>query len=353
MIKKTFLYLALGVLSMQISIPSFADSSIKIGETHNFVSTVLNEKRAIQVYLPASYNQYPNQKYPVVYLLDSESNFHYVTGIIEKLSKSPYPSIPEMVVIGIVNTDRARDLTPTQQKPQIKEGRLIEGKTGGNLAFFNFLETELMPDVEKKYRTNGLNVLIGHSFGGITALNHMLNGHKNIQAYIVHDPSIWWDDEIMLKRFKEVKHKDFQHKKLFLTQVGSSENTASLDSHYNGIQKFNQYLTQQPFAHLNYKYIQYEGEDHGTVPLKGNLDGLRYIFEGMQINIKSIPENPDLVKQHYTQLSQNLGFELQPSEVYLNAVFDYLKRSNNPKVTQQFQRYILSIYPQWQSKSTS
>ncbi|WEI21871.1 alpha/beta hydrolase-fold protein [Acinetobacter bereziniae] len=149
MIKKTFLYLALGVLSMQISIPSFADSSIKIGETHNFVSTVLNEKRAIQVYLPASYNQYPNQKYPVVYLLDSESNFHYVTGIIEKLSKSPYPSIPEMVVIGIVNTDRARDLTPTPQKPQIKEGRLIEGKTGGNLAFFNFLETELMPDVEK------------------------------------------------------------------------------------------------------------------------------------------------------------------------------------------------------------
>jgi predicted alpha/beta superfamily hydrolase len=353
MIKKTFLSLALGILSMQIPTHSFANNSIKIGETHTLASSVLNEKRAIQVYLPASYNKYPHQKYPVIYLLDSESNFHYVTGIVEKLSKSPYPSIPEMVVVGIVNTDRARDLTPTQQKPEIKEGRRIEGKTGGNIAFFNFLETELMPDMEKKYRTNGFNVLIGHSFGGITALNHMLNGHQNIQAYIVHDPSIWWDDEIMLKRFKDVKSKDFQHKKLFLTQVGSSENTASLDNHYNGIQKFNQYLSQQPFNDLNYKYVQYEGEDHGTIPLKGNLDGLRYIFEGMQLNIKDIPEHPDLVKQHYTRLSQNLGFELQPSEVYLDAVLDYLKRSNNPQAIQQFQNYILSIYPQWQMKSVS
>ncbi|WP_314340569.1 alpha/beta hydrolase-fold protein [Acinetobacter guillouiae] len=353
MLKKTSLYLALGVLIMQISIPTFADNSIRIGETHNFVSSVLNEKRPIQIYLPATYGKYPKQKYPVIYLLDSETNFHYLTGIVEKLSKSPYPSIPEMVVVGIVNTERARDLTPTKQKPEIKQGRVIEGETGGNVAFFKFLESELMPDIEKKYRTNGLNILIGHSFGGITALNHMLNGQQNIQAYIVHDPSIWWDDEIMLKRFKEANNQDFQHKTLFLTQVGASENTDSLDNHYKGIKKFNQYLSQQPFTQLNYKYVQYEGEDHGTVPIKGNLDGLRYIFEGMRVNIKAIPENPNLIKQHYAQLSQNLGFEIQPSEAYLDRVLDYLKRSNNPKVIQQFQDYILSIYPQWRVKTSS
>lgn len=345
MLNKTSLYFALGLLSLHISMQTFADNSIKIGETQNLSSAVLNEKRAIQVYLPASYTKYPNQTYPVIYLLDSESNFHYLTGIVEKLSKPPYPSIPEMIVIGIVNTDRARDLTPTQQKSDMKADRMIQGKTGGNIAFFKFLETELMPDIEKTYRTNGLSILIGHSFGGITALNHMLNGQKNIQAYIVHDPSIWWDDEIMLKRFKSADGKAFEYKKLFLTQAGHSKTTAKEDQHFNGIQKFNQYLNQRHFPHPHYKYVQYETEDHGSIPLKGNLDGLRYIFEGMQVNIKAVPENPDLVKQHHARLSQNLGFDIQPSKPYLDAVLNYLNTSDHPQSAKKFQEYIFSIYP--------
>jgi len=334
MFKKASLWFALS-FTIQLSTHTLADTEIRIGETQNISSSILNEKREIQIYLPPSYAKYPYQKYPVIYLLDGESNFHYLTGFVEKLSKPPYPSIPEMIVVGIVNTDRSRDLTPTLQKTSSKEGRRIEGKTGGNPAFFNFLDTELMPDIEKKYRTSGLNILIGHSFGGITALNHMLNGNKNIQAYIVHDPSIWWDNEVMLKRFKDAKNKDFNNKKLFLTQAGASDSKDALDSHYVGIQKFNQYLNQQPFKHFSYKYAQYEGEDHGSVPLKGNLDGLRYIFSGMQVNIKAIPENPNLVKEQYAQFSQNFGYDIQPSEAYLEAVLNYLKRSDHPEAVQQ------------------
>ena len=345
MLKKAFSWLTLTLMATQISTHVLANTPINIGEMHNISSSILNENRKIQVYLPPTYEKYPNQKYPVIYLLDSESNFHYLTGFVEKLSKAPYPSIPEMIVIGIVNTDRARDLTPTVQKadPDSKEMQLIQSATGGNAAFFKFLETEVMPDIKKTYRTNGLNILIGHSFGGITALNHILNGSQNMQAYIVHDPSIWWDDEVMLKRFRDAKGRNFNHKKLFLTQAGSNENQ---DRHYNGIQKFNAYLNEQPFTNLSYKYTQYTDEDHGSVTLKGNLEGLRYVFDGMQLNIKTIPKNPNLIKEKYAQLSKNLGYNLQPSEPYLDAVFGYLKRLDNPELTQQFQDYIISIYPQ-------
>ena len=149
----------------------------------------------------------------------------------------------------------------------------------------------------------------------------------------------------MLKRFQEVKGKDFNHKKLFMTQVGDSENKGHLTGHYNGIQKLDMYLQEKPFKNLSYQYAQYAGEDHGSVPLKGNLDGLRYVFDGIQVNMKAIPENPNLVKEQYAKLSQNLGFEIQPSEPYLETVLNYLKRSDDKKVAEQFQDYIISIYP--------
>lgn len=345
MLKKAFLSLTLCFCLAQTSTQVFAHNSIQIGESYNLSSSVLKEQREIQIYLPQSYKKYPNQSYPVIYLLDSESNFNYLTAVVDKLSKAPYPSIPEMIVVGIVNTDRSRDLTPTIQQANDPSGRKVNGQTGGNAAFFKFLETELMPDIEKKYRSNGFNLMIGHSFGGITALNHMLNGQKSMQAYLVHDPSIWWDKEVMLKAFQKAKNKDMQNKQLFLTQAGVSTSQNGLDDHDSGIQKFNQYLSGQNLKNLNYKYSRYEDENHGSVTMKGNLDGLRYLFEGMQVNIKAVAQNPDLVKQHYAQLSKKIGFELQPSEAYLDAVLAYLKRSDQPQAVQQFQSYVDSIYP--------
>lgn len=345
MLKKTLLSLTLCLGLSQVSSTVLANQNIQLGESYTLPSTVLKEQREIQVYLPSSYARYSTQRYPVIYLLDSESNFHYLTAIVEKLSKSPYPAIPEMIIVGIVNTDRSRDLTPSVQKTDSLAGRKIEGKTGGNAAFFKFLETELMPDITHKYRSNGFNIMIGHSFGGITALNHMISSEKSMQAYIVHDPSIWWDNEMMLKTFQNTNNTKMQNKQLFLSQAGISTQQNGVDQHDDAIQKMHQYFSGQQQHLFNYKFVRYEDENHGSVTMKGNLDGLRFIFEGMQLNIKAVAHNPNLVKQHYAQLSQKLGFEIKPSEPYLDAVLSYLKREHQQQAVQQFQAYMNSIYP--------
>ena len=343
MLKKIILLLCFTIISTNTA---FANSPITIGHSKRIYSTILDENREIQVYLPLSYEKYSHQKYPTIYLLDGESNFHYLTGIVEKLSKSPYPAIPEMIIIGVINTDRSRDLTPTEQNANDhSSNKRIQSETGGNVNFFQFLENELMPEINQQYRTNGFNIFIGHSFGGITALNHMLNGTINMQAYLVHDPSIWWDEEVMLDRFKQTGERDFHNTILFLTQVGESENRDHLTNHYSGIQKFNHYLKTQPFTNLNYQYRQYEGEEHGSIPMIGNLDGLRYIFKDMRINIKEIPNNTNLVKEQYKKLSHTLHYDIQPSEPYLDSILNYLKRSASSDTIEEFQNYIWSIYP--------
>src|ERR1700748_2460714 len=111
--KTLILTCALSVIlfSLQAQTSNF----VNIGVMDSIHSKLLNENRKIWVHVPASANQYKKKKYPVVYVLDAERCFTGVVGIIDYLSSVNGNDIcPEMIVIGIPNTNRSRDLTPTK-----------------------------------------------------------------------------------------------------------------------------------------------------------------------------------------------------------------------------------------------
>ncbi|MDR0229174.1 MAG: alpha/beta hydrolase [Flavobacteriaceae bacterium] len=345
--KKTF-YLIIVILSLVGFTNTHAQEPINIGTTFKIHATKLKEDRTIQVYLPTSYldTSISKQSYPVIYLLDGESNFNYLSAYVEKLSKGPYPSIPEAIIIGIPNTNRTRDLTPTKPiQMTTEQSQKIKGEMGGNINFFSFIEDDLLPYITTTYRTNGYNILIGHSFGGITALNYMLKDNNHFKSFIVHDPSIWWDDQYILREYQATLQKDFKNKKLFLTQVGESENKDHLSAHYSGIQSFNSLLQNNNYKGLTYKYQQYEGEDHGSIPLKGNLDGLRYIFDDFKINFKDIVKQPTLIQDTYQKLSKELGHPFTPNEAYLKTIINYFIKNKETEQIAPLIEYTKSIYP--------
>jgi len=116
-------------------------SNIVIGTKFKMESKILNEERSYIVGLPKSYNE-STTKYPVLVLLDGDSNFPVVSGMIDKMKER---QIPEMIIVAVVNTDRTRDFTPTNsiifldgsKKPQYQK------TSGGSAAFLDFLEEEL------------------------------------------------------------------------------------------------------------------------------------------------------------------------------------------------------------------
>lgn len=340
---------SLFILNALFSLNIHAQQPVEIGKSYTIKSSILNEDRTIQIYLPPGYHEtkYPHQMYPVIYLLDSETNFNYLTAYIDKLSKYPYPAIPEMVIVGIVNTNRTRDLTPTKvlaENMSKEQTSKIKGDNGGNTEFFKFINQELFPYINTAYRTLDYKVFIGHSFGGITALNNLLNYTDMFNAYIVHDPSIWWDDKVILKEYTSKSNKDFKYRKLFLTQVGESENKGHLSDHYNAIRSFNELLSSKTPANLAYKYAQYDGEDHGSIPLKGNLDGLRYIFDGYQINFKDIKTNPTLIQDSFEKLSKSMHYSFIPTEKYLDTVITFYSNANNKELADIITTYKDSLY---------
>jgi predicted alpha/beta superfamily hydrolase len=250
-------------------------NQIVIGKIDSVYSGILKEKRKLWIYTPdmTSGNQDPSQRYPVLYLLDGDAHFVSVVGLIQQLSQSNGNSIlPEMIVVGITNTDRTRDLTPTHVKSDLPAMDSNFSKTsGGGKNFLAFIENELFPHIDSAYKTAPYKVLVGHSFGGLAAIDALTNHTKLFNAYLAIDPSMWYDQERYLaatqKKFLENK---YDGKRLYIGIANTMPQGMSLDKmkidtsastrHIRSIFKLDKFLRANPQNNLKY-YSRYYSDD--------------------------------------------------------------------------------------------
>src|SRR3954465_10697511 len=105
--RKIFLFILSAAITLSLHAQN--DNKIVIGKIDSLYSKILNEERKIWVYTPDMTSGNPNQRYPVVYLLDGDGHFPSVVGLIQQLSQVNGNNVyPEMIVVGIPNTDRTR-----------------------------------------------------------------------------------------------------------------------------------------------------------------------------------------------------------------------------------------------------
>jgi predicted alpha/beta superfamily hydrolase len=171
---------------------------IPAGEQITIRSELLAEDRTVFVALPVSYRAGGTERYPVLYLTDAQWNFGHAWTSTQLLARNVI--IPDMIVVGVVNRDRTRDLYAT--RADFKAGdRVIPFPTSGNAdRFLEFFARELIPWTEKTYRTSELRVLAGHSAGGNFALHAARLRPELFQAVMVTSPWLAWDDRKELKQ---------------------------------------------------------------------------------------------------------------------------------------------------------
>ena len=173
------------------------EADFSIGKSIGIKSTILDENRVLNIYLPLSYSEDSLKTYPVIYLLDGskDEDFIHVSGIVQFGSFSWINMIPESIVVGIVNVDRKRDFTyPSQNELDQKEFPT----SGKSEKFIDFLEKELQPFIDSTYRTTELKTIIGQSLGGLLATEILFKKPDLFDNYIIVSPSLWWDDEKLL-----------------------------------------------------------------------------------------------------------------------------------------------------------
>jgi predicted alpha/beta superfamily hydrolase len=356
--KKVLLFLFIASLSFG----GFAQNDIIIGKIDSVTSEILKEDRKIWVHLPENFS--PAKQYPVVYLLDGDAHFYSVVGMIHQLSSVNGNTIcPEMIVVGIPNTNRTRDLTPYKgdaNDPFLPPEMLAI--SGGGENFVSFIEKELIPFVDANYPTAPYRMLIGHSFGGLTALNIFLHHNDLFNAYVAIDPSVNWANKRLLHEFESASLKAYPKKKALYIGIANIEtgktmeaikaDTTFVGEHTNAIFALDAHLRKYPQDNLRYQSKFYGNDTHGSSPLITEYDALHFIFDFYPLNF-SFAEymDPEMalaeqISQHFRNVSSEFGYEVKPDEGLMNGFgYEFLSMQQLEKAKQFFEMNVAN-YPE-------
>jgi len=336
------------LLSCSVNAQSDA-SVIQFGTRLTVKSKILKEDREVWISLPANYNDkyFAAGKYPVLYILDGDLHFKSVSGMVDILSAGTNGTlvIPEMIVVSILNTNRTRDLTPTNSDKMYNGTVAGYLKTsGGGANFLRFMKDELIPKIDSAYRTFPYRIFVGHSFGGLSVLQALYEMPETFNAYVAIDPSLWWDNRLFLKRSESYfNHAKLKGKTLFVAQANSLVNLDTTNVHFESIKAFATNLETRNRSGIRWKYQFYPNDDHGSVAFAAEHDALRFIFKNYTAPL-TISSVDDLVK-HFENFSDEVGVKFTPPERIVHQFGSVFRFSGQPQLAKSYFELNIKNFP--------
>lgn len=342
------------------------DNNITIAQTEVFHSKLMDEDRGLSIYLPASITEMreSGRTYPVIYLLDGDAHINSVGSMVQALGpRLGSSALPEMIIIGIHNTNRWRDLSPSHStKTPFGRTTINLSATGGGEKFMDYIEKELIPHIDSAYPTSPFRILIGHSLGGLTVINTLIHRPNLFSDYLAIDPSLWWNDQLLNKQAAaSLDTMKLNNKQLFIATAntvrpGVDTNLVKSDtSRYSlalrSIFDFTNILKNHPRSGLQWKNVYYEDDDHMSVPVIASYDGLRYFFDYHRISFNERLESPNFnidsaYTQHYNVVSNKLGYKVTAPEDMINWMgHNYLQNKEHLKIALTYFQMNVRNYP--------
>lgn len=241
---------------------------LTIGEVRTLKSRVLNEDRTLNIYLPQNFDK--AKSYPVIYLLDGSMNedFIHVSGLVQFFNLMY--AMPETIVVGIANIDRKKDFT---FHTDLKDLQKDYPTTGHSDQFISFLEKELKPYIESQYKTTD-KYLFGQSLGGLLASEILIKKPEMFDNYFIISPSLWWDDQSLLKLAPQMLSKSRDKKKFVYVSVGKDEHPVMVKdagSLYDLLKKAGK-------KNWTVEYQLMETDNHATILHRSLYEGLVKMF---------------------------------------------------------------------------
>lgn len=272
-------------------------------QTHTIKSAVLNEQRTVVVQLPKSYQANPDKIYPVIYRLDGAGNIPLTSAVMERLKNDN--RAPEVIIVAIENTNRLRDLYPTVNKEP--QGPVGEG--GGAAKFLAFIEQELMPLINKSYRSHNFNVIAGASAAGVFALYTMQANPELFQAHIAYSPAVWWNYGAPVKAAKSFINKSKDLNNYVYINIG--EEAGLMRERYNELQ---QALQSNSLPNLRFFSDAFNNVSHNLTSVAGSFNAYHNLFLPKQMPMSALSDDIESIDVYYKKLSQQWGEQIAPPD---------------------------------------
>lgn len=277
-------------------------------------STVLGEDRIVLVRTPAGYET-NKLRYPVLYMTDGDAHMGHTASTIEFLTRNG--RISDLIVVGVTNTDRTRDLTPAKSTNKNAAGELQSPTAGGGNNFLKFFETELIPEIEKEYRVQPYRILAGHSFGGLFTIHAMITKPGLFNSYVAVSPSLQWENGEALKRAEEFLKNQKEMRVTLYTSLGNEPGAIG-----ESFDKFKEVLSKTNIKGFEWQAERMDDEDHGSVVLRSHYAGLRKVYDGWQgprdLSSGAVVGGLKGADDHYKKLSERFGYSIPVPENLIN-----------------------------------
>jgi hypothetical protein len=325
-------YLTLLTLALFVS-PSFSQNDgedIAIGKYRVIKSDILDEERRILVHLPLGYED-TELNYPVIFHLYGDFLTTYFTEAVtvtERMFDSGL--MPQVILVGVDNTDRYRDLRPLDR----------EGNAGGSDNFARYIKEELIPFLEKHFRIEDYNVLVGPQAGACFGLYSLMEHPDLFDAYILENsfrnpPKI--NEYLMDKANSFFKEDRTLNKFVFMNVQEGSRN-------------YQNALLQKQIIDSNtpkgLRYVLWEiDEDIYSPPEVSLKEGLSELFKGYPIDAGTEVEGLNDIIDYYQSLSMELGFTVNISDRILRECANKLRQEGKEKEVKEIWEYVLEMYP--------
>ena len=297
-----------------ITSAAFAQPGVGAVKRITLKSAVLGEERVVLVRTPVGYET-SKETYPVLYMTDGDAHMGHTASTIEFLTRNG--RIPDLIVVGVTNTDRTRDLTPAKSTAKNAAGELQSPTSGGADNFLKFFETELIPEIEKQYRVQPYRIFAGHSLGGLFAIHSMISKPGLFNSYVAVSPSLQWENGEALKRAGDFLKNQKELKVSLFVSLGNEPGAIgeSFDS-------FRQMLAKTNIKGFEWQAERMDDEDHGSVVLRSHYAGLRKVYDhwlpARDLQSGAILGGLKGVDEHYKKLSERYGYSIPVPEQILN-----------------------------------
>jgi predicted alpha/beta superfamily hydrolase len=268
--------IARGLLAVAVVLAAAVDAGAQAALTANLTSSVLGEVRAYTVRLPDGYAREPQRRHPVVYVLDGPPLDEHTAQGARPLAAAG--QAPGLIVVGIPNmqrSGRARDFLPPFLSFARRDGSPF---TGGADRFLRFLREELVPRIERDYRTMRPRLVVGHSLGAIFVSYSVGAAPSFFDARFAHSPAIWRDEDAIAADLARSLSSARGLGSFFYLSVGEKEGGGLGD----GYAKLHTVLrTHAAAAGLRWRAEVTPGAVHETNVARATPSALRAYFAGL------------------------------------------------------------------------
>ncbi len=185
-------------------------------DVYTIESSVLSEEREIIVSKPENYGELRSVELPVIYVFGGNTLTYSIARDVKLLARTG--NMEPTLVVGVPNISqktRQRDLTPPFMKQDLDEADSPLGKAD---EYLNFIEGEVIPLIEKEYRTGKTRIAVGHSREGLMVMHSLLAKPELFTDRLALSPALWREENLFVKEFeKELQEQGLIESRLFLS----------------------------------------------------------------------------------------------------------------------------------------